>query len=36
MVALNYGETQWNPERISNIKQFINNYNLDKIKYPSK
>ena len=26
----------WNPERISNIKSFINKYNWDKIKYPSE
>ena len=25
-----------NPEIISNIKPFINKYNWDKIKYPSK
>ena len=29
-VALNYGEIKWNPERISNIKPFINKYNSDK------
>ena len=27
MVALNYGEIKWNPERISNIKRFINKCN---------
>ena len=25
--ALNYEEIKWNPERISNIKPFINKYN---------
>ena len=24
-VALNYEEIEWNPERVSNIKQFVNN-----------
>ena len=36
MAALNYGEIKWNPERISNVKPFINKYNRDEIKYPSK
>ena len=36
MVPLNYGEIKWNPERISNIKPFINKYNWNGIKYPSK
>ena len=35
-VALNYEETKWNPERISNIKPFINKYNWTEINYPSK
>ena len=36
-VALSYnGEITWNPERISNINLFINKYNWDKIKLPSK
>ena len=26
-VALNYGEIKWNPERVLNIKPFINKYN---------
>ena len=26
-VALNYGEIEGNPERVSNIKLFINKYN---------
>ena len=30
-VALNYGEIKRIPERISNIKPFINKYNWDKI-----
>ena len=25
-VSLNYEEIKWNPERVSNIKQFINKY----------
>ena len=25
-VALIYGEIKWNPERVSNIKPFINKY----------
>ena len=25
--ALNYEEIKWNPERVSNIKPFINKYN---------
>ena len=36
MAALNYGEIKWNSERISNIKPFVNKYNWDKIKHPSK
>ena len=35
-VALNYEETKWNRERISNIKPFINKYNWTEINYPSK
>ena len=35
-VALNYEEVKWNPERVSNIKPFINKYNWQKINYPSK
>ena len=26
-VSLTYGEIKWNPERVSNIKLFINTYN---------
>ena len=35
-VALNYGEINWNLERVSNIKPFINKYNWKGINYPSK
>ena len=35
-VALNYEEIKWNPERVSNIKPFINKYNWKGINYPSK
>ena len=35
-VALIYEEIKWNPERVSNIKPFISEYNWDKINYPSK
>ena len=34
--ALNYEEINCNPERTSNIKSFINKYNLEGINYPSK
>ena len=34
-VALNYEKIKWNPERVSNIKTFINKYNWEK-NYPSK
>ena len=34
--ALNYEDIKWNPERDSNIKPFINKYNLKGINYPSK
>ena len=27
---------KWNPERVSNIKPFINKYNWKGISYPSK
>ena len=33
-VALNYGESKWNRERISNIRPFINKYNGKGINYP--
>ena len=36
MVALNDGEIKWNPERVSNIKTFINKYNWKGIKYLPK
>ena len=35
-VSLNCEEIKWNPERISNIKPFINKYNWKGINYPSK
>ena len=35
-VPLNYEEIKWNPERVSNIEPFINEYNWKGIKYPSK
>ena len=35
-VALNYGEIKRSPERVSNIKLFINKYNWKGINYPSK
>ena len=35
-VALNYEETESHPERVSNIKPFINKYNWKGINYPSK
>ena len=35
-VALNYEEIKCNPERVSNIKPFINKYNWKGINYPSK
>ena len=33
--ALSYGETESHPERVSNIKTFINKYNWKGINYPS-
>ena len=35
-VALNYGELGLHPDRVSNIKPFINKYNWKGISYPSK
>ena len=35
-VALNYEEIKWDPERLSNIKPFINKYSWKRINYPSK
>ena len=32
-VELNYGEFKWNPERVLNIKPFINKYNWHGKKY---
>ena len=34
-VALNYGETEWHAERISNTKPFINKCEWKGINYPS-
>ena len=36
MVALHYGEIKSYPERVSNIKLFINKCNWKGINYPSK
>ena len=33
---LNYEKTNWNPEKVSNMKPFINKYNWEKINYLSK
>ena len=35
-VALNHEEIKRDPHKILNIKPFINNYNWNGIKYPSK
>ena len=35
-VPSNYDNIKWNPERVSNIKPFINKYNWEKLNYPSK
>ena len=35
-VAINYGETESHPERVSNIKTFINKYKWKGINHPSK
>ena len=35
-LALNYGEADSHPERVSNIKPFISKYDWKEIKYPSK
>ena len=35
-VALNYGDIKSHPERVSNIKKFINKYNWKELNYPSK
>ena len=34
--ALNYEEIESHPERVSNIRPFINKYNWKRINYPSK
>ena len=34
--ALNYEEIKWNPERVSNVKPFINKYNWKGINHLSK
>ena len=34
--VLNYGQIELHPERVSNIKPFINKYNWKGINYPSK
>ena len=33
---INYEEIKQNPERVSNINPFINNYNWKGINHPSK
>ena len=33
---MNCEEIKWNPERVLNIKPFINKYNWKQINYPSK
>ena len=35
-VVLNYGEIEFHPERVSNIKPIINKYSWKGINYPSK
>ena len=35
-VALIYEEIKWNPEKVSNIKPYINKHNWKGINYPSK
>ena len=35
-IALNYEEIESHPERVSNIKPFINKYDWEGINYPSK
>ena len=36
MVALNYEEIIWNPERVTNIKLLRSKYKWKGINYPSK
>ena len=35
-VVLNYEEIKWNPERVLNIKPFLNKDNWEEMSYPSK
>ena len=35
-ILLNFEENKKDPQRVSNIKQFINNYNWKGMNYPSK
>ena len=35
-VALSYGEIESHPERVSNVKPFVNKYNWRGINYPSR
>ena len=35
-LALNYEEIKWNPERLSNVKPFMNKYNWKGINFASK
>ena len=35
-VSLICGEIELHPERVSNVIPFMNKYNWDRIKYPSK
>ena len=34
--ALKYDKIKWNPERVSNVKAFINKYNWKGINYTPK
>ena len=36
MVALNYGEVESHPERVSNIEPFISKYKWERINHFSK
>ena len=36
IVALNYGEIKWNPERVSNVKFLENKYDWKETNYPTK
>ena len=35
-IALSFNEIKKDPQRVSNVKPFINRYNWDGIKYPPK